>query len=128
MDYPTVVIDFDGVIHNYGRGWSNATTIPNQPVPGAMKFLQELTKGAIVAIYSSRSAEFGGIYAMKTWLESNLRNSISDAERVISMLSYPVNKPRKYVVYLDDKSITFNGTFPHPRALLTFKPWHKGKF
>ena len=43
MSYkPTVVFDLDGVIHSYTSGWKGASEIPDPPVPGMRKVIDEL--------------------------------------------------------------------------------------
>ena len=43
MDYkPTVVFDFDGVIHSYTSGWKGVAEIPDPPVPGIGEAIAEL--------------------------------------------------------------------------------------
>ena len=43
MSYtPTVVFDFDGVIHSYTSGWKGVANIPDPPVPGIREALADL--------------------------------------------------------------------------------------
>lgn len=37
----TLAVDFDGVLHQYTTPWSNAATIPDPPVDGAIAWLNE---------------------------------------------------------------------------------------
>lgn len=115
----TLVVDFDGVIHAYASGWKGATVIPDPPVPGALRFLEEASERFEVAVFSSRSPEEGGIEAMKRWLlEAGL------PEAVLARLLFPRHKPPAHV-YLDDRGWRFEGTFPDLDALEAFEPWHK---
>jgi hypothetical protein len=50
----TVAVDFDGVIHKYGRGWHDGT-IYDEPVPGAFQALNDLMKWHAVFIFTSRA-------------------------------------------------------------------------
>ena len=51
---PILSLDFDGVIHSYTSGWQGPRTIPDAPVPGALRFLIEAQRRFQVAIFSSR--------------------------------------------------------------------------
>jgi len=65
----TISLDFDGVIHSYASGWQGPRTITDPPVPGAIDFLLQLiADGWDVAIFSTRSTQWGGRRAMKRWL------------------------------------------------------------
>ena len=66
-------LGFDGVIHSYKSGWQGAMTIPDPPVPGALKFIVKATEHFEVMIYSSRSNQLGGIRAMKRYLIKEYR-------------------------------------------------------
>lgn len=68
MSIPILCLDFDGVIHSYESGWKGAAVIPDPPVPGALDFIAKASKNFQVAIYSSRSHQWGGRRAMKKWL------------------------------------------------------------
>lgn len=60
MWQPTVLVDFDGVIHRYGKGWQDGSTY-DDPMEGAKETLQELTDiGYNVVIFTTRDS--GQIY------------------------------------------------------------------
>lgn len=114
---PTVILDFDGVIHSYTSGWKGADIIPDPPVKGAFEFINELLNQASVVIFSSRSNQKDGISAIKSWFKKhNFKN--------IDNLSFPDYKPPA-IVSLDDRAICFSGVFPDPKELINFKTWQK---
>lgn len=57
-DYrPKVLVDFDGVIHRYSRGWADGTAY-DEPMPGAKPSLALMEfHGYEVVIFSTRPAE-----------------------------------------------------------------------
>ena len=116
-------VDFDGVIHSYSSGWKGADNIPDLPVPGAMEWLIHTSQEPDyeVAIYSARSAQAGGIQAMKAWLAKHGMpgGNIDD-------LSFPTQKPPAYLT-IDDRAICFRGTFPSVLELDSFQSWIKGR-
>ena len=153
MRKPILCLDFDGVLHSYGSGWQGARNIPDPPVAGALKFLVTAMQSFQVAIYSSRSHQFGGRRAMKRWLKKHLiaaaGNDFSDtpewwreeiskvafadpwpdevewaASNVIKAISWPSHKPSA-MISIDDRALTFDGTWPDLSTLKDFKPWNK---
>jgi len=124
-------LDFDGVIHSYTSGWQGIDTIPDPPVEGAIEFLYRAIGHFHVCIYSTRSETPEGIKAMQNWLakweeDYRLKNFEAFAPRTGLLLNieFPNKKPIAFVG-IDDRVITFTGTFPSISELLQFKPWHK---
>ena len=127
MSYrPTLCCDFDGVLHSYKSGWKGPRIIPDPPVPGAINFLLEATKYFNVQIYSSRSSYWFGRRAMKQWLKFHIRNSsmLPDERKRLQSIKWPATKPAAFVT-LDDRALTFSGTWPSMSSLRNFKPWNK---
>ena len=145
-----VCYDFDGVIHSYASGWKGATNIPDDPVPGAIESILEILQadGFEVAIFSSRSHQWGGRRAMKRWLRHHLWmwahasemrnetipmmefrkdswNECADywAKAIIRRIKWPLFKPPASII-IDDRAWRFTGTFP-PLADLPLTPWNK---
>ena len=123
---PILCLDFDGVIHSYTSGWQGAHIIPDPPVPGALAFMLEALKHFDVFIFSSRSHQHGGIAAMRAWLRSHadgLWHPTPDGPGLedVGFCSY---KPSA-MVSIDDRAITFDGTWPSIETLKEFKPWNK---
>jgi hypothetical protein len=131
MNAPILCLDFDGVIHSYKSGWKGATKIPDPPVDGAVEWLRSLLGRPIsddselrfldfrIAIYSARSRHPSGRRAMKKWLmKYDLKNS------EIKLIDFPLMKPGLYL-QIDDRAITFSGTFPTVEEMKNFQPWYK---
>lgn len=88
------MVDFDGVIHRYSRGWDDGACY-DDPVPGAFYALESIENaGYEVVIFSTRNA--GDI---AQWLH---RWQYSGAGRVrITNVKEPA------VAYIDDRAIHF---------------------
>lgn len=113
---PTVVFDFDGVVHSYKSGWKGVDIIPDPPVPGIAEAIAAVrAAGYRAVIVSTRSAYISGHNAIVDYLHHN--NIVVD--------SVESEKPPA-VVYVDDRAICFDGD---PTTLLnkiqSFKPWHQ---
>ena len=122
---PILCLDFDGVLHSYVSGWNCAACIPDPPVPGAMAFLVEAVEHFQVAVFSARSGQEGGLLAIKDWLREQLTTHFQNgplADDLLARIDFPTRKPAAFVT-LDDRALTFSGTFPAVADLLAFKPW-----
>jgi hypothetical protein len=122
---PILCLDFDGVIHSYKSGWKGARNIPDPPVSGALTFMEDaLMAGWDVVIHSSRARYFGGITAMRNWLRTHAGNSWDTIGVALADVRFTRWKPSA-VVTIDDRALTFTGTFPALAEIKAFKPWNK---
>ena len=96
---PTVVFDFDGVIHSYKSGWQGVNVIPDPPVPGIAEAIRDIrSAGYRVAVVSTRCEYLSGQTAIHNYLSSH--GIVVD--RVLA------EKPPA-IAYIDDRAIQFNG-------------------
>ena len=108
-----LAVDFDGVIHRYGRG-DLGQDIYDIPTPRAKEFLEQYIQAFDVHILSSRASTDAGVDAIHTWMKHYDLPSIPASNK----------KPDgELLVILDDRSWQFNGTFPSVEELLAFRPW-----
>lgn len=128
MSKPILCVDFDGVLHSYTSPWKGAHHIPDPPVDGAMQFLEDCTHCFRVNIYSSRSSQPSGVTAMRRWLFDNMMHHFDGdavkARDLVANLEFPEMKPPAFLT-IDDRAITFTGTFPGMKELTSFRPWNK---
>lgn len=125
MRKPILCLDFDGVIHSYTSGWKGARNIPDPPTNGAIEFITDaLLDGWDVVICSSRARHFGGIWAMRRWLEKHSGNLWDTMGVSVCSVRFVRMKPPALVT-LDDRALTFDGNWPDPKDLRSFKPWNK---
>ena len=116
---PTVVFDFDGVIHSYISGWQGSdTAIPDPPVSGIKEAIDHIrAAGYRVVVVSTRCRSVEGQYAIAHWLRENR----------IEVDNITPEKPPA-ICYIDDRALTFDG---HPETLLerivNFRPWYQFK-
>lgn len=99
-DYkPTVVFDFDGVIHSYRSGWKGPGITPDPVVPGIAEAIEELRAGGYrVIVVSTRCADPEGKAAVESYLTAN----------GILVDGVMAEKPPA-MCYVDDRAICFNG-------------------
>jgi hypothetical protein len=120
---PILCLDFDGVCHSYLSGWKGADIIPDPPVEGLFEFLREAQKHFEIHVFSTRSLQDGGVEAMKQWFDE-----WHDRQNFKMLpppnLHFPVEKPPAFVM-IDDRAMTFTGTWPSIETLKDFKPWNK---
>lgn len=126
MSKPTLCLDFDGVIHSYSSGWKGADVIPDPPVDGAIAFMLGALNHFTVVIFSSRSHQPGGIGAMKSWLREHAGQTWyeSPAGPGLEDVQFATEKPAA-MISIDDRCLTFDGTWPAIETLKGFKPWNK---
>lgn len=111
---PTIIFDFDGVIHSYSSGWKGVTVIPDPPVLGIKEAIDAIRKEYRVVVVSTRCFRPGGIQAIEDYLAKHniLVDDVID-EKVPAILS------------IDDRVICFDG---RPELLLqkikNFKSWN----
>lgn len=126
MGKPILCLDFDGVIHSYTSGWKGADIIPDPPVDGAIAFMIGALDHFDVVIFSSRSNQPGGLAAMKKWLKEHAGATWypSPAGPGLEDIRFTTDKPSAMIT-IDDRALTFTGTWPAIEALKEFKPWNK---
>lgn len=129
MYRPILCLDFDGVIHSYTSGWQGAGVANDPPVPGTYEFLYEATKKYKVAIYSSRSKSLAGRRCMKRYMHQHFFLPLTfspdhTTDFLHEELHWPWFKPSALIT-IDDRAITFTGTWPSMDELAAFKPWNK---
>lgn len=112
---PTIVFDFDGVIHSYTSGWQGIDVVPDPPVEGIREVIEQLRKKYRLVVVSSRCREKSGKQATEKWLR----------EQGIEVDHVTFEK-EPAVVYVDDRALTFDGdTGKLQERIHAFKPWHK---
>jgi hypothetical protein len=91
-----------------------------------MQFISDALETFVVVIFSSRSNQPGGLNAMQYWMERQLFHAfgVDRALEIMAQLKWPLEKPSAFVT-LDDRAITFTGTWPALADLRNFKPWNK---
>lgn len=111
---PTVVFDFDGVIHSYVSGWKGVDVISDPIVPGIKEAVENLREtGYKVVVVSTRCTSYEGIGAVRRFL----RNNGIVVDDVLA------EKPPA-VCYVDDRAICFRGDAKAlPEQIKKFKSW-----
>lgn len=132
---PILVLDFDGVIHSYEKGWQGGE-IYGTVVEGFFAWAMEAKKYFDLHIYSSRSGSHKTRQPMQDWLAVHLdawkwdriEHGYDEAQPDLTMkdFTFVSFKPPAFVT-IDDRAITFDGFWNHPKyypeTLLKFKSW-----
>ena len=99
-----VSIDFDGVIHNFDKGWNDGTCY-GEPIEGSIEAIRELSKKFRIIIFTAKAKSSRPLVNGKTgtelvqeWLEKyNIMQYVKEIT---------AEKPRSQI-YIDDKGYHF---------------------
>jgi hypothetical protein len=115
----TVAVDFDGVIHDYKRGWQDGS-IYGEFVPGAVAALSRLMSEYAVFVHTARNAR-----QVARWIEDRSGHGIECVTTVHPLpwkrafwnqrgLLLVTNRKLPAIAYIDDRAIRFESW---PQAL-----------
>lgn len=130
MMKPILCLDFDGVIHDYKKGWCDGD-IYGTVTPGFFEWASQAKNLFQLVIYSSRSATVDGKIAMWSWLKhewGHWRHFGAGQEHPdpvsYNQFEFAHEKPPAFLT-IDDRTIQFEGNWKDldPATLLKFKPW-----
>ncbi len=130
---PILCIDFDGVLHDYHRGWQHGE-IYGQITDGFFEWSIKAMSAFQLVIYSSRSKSQEGITAMRAWLLQQAAESAPEIRglntEIVHSLVFASEKPSAFLT-IDDRAIQFSGSWRDPaldpQKLRAFKPWNVTK-
>ena len=121
----TIVVDFDGVLHWYRKGWHDGT-IYDEPVPGSQLAMAELLEaGFRVVIFSTRATERvikgnkqkSQWFEMKQWL---FKHNFPQGLHVNTEEGKPMG-----VAYIDNRAVRFRGNWRETlQEAMTLTPWN----
>lgn len=128
-------LDFDGVVHSYTSGWEGVDVINDGPVEGVFDFIFFAQHEFEIHIFSSRSAYPEGLEAMRRWMLDHMiywfyseraveLKCFKNFPEIYSAIRFPTQKPPAFIT-IDDRTLTFDGTWPKMHDLLSFKSWNK---
>ena len=99
-----IAIDFDGVIHNFDKGWHDGTCY-GEPLPGSINAIKSLSKKYNIIIFTAKAKKNRplvngktGVELVKEWLEKY------DVMQYINEITS--EKPRAKI-YIDDNGYRF---------------------
>ena len=132
MSKPIICIDFDGVVHDYYKGWQDGS-IYGDVVPGFFDWAVRANKDFNLIIYSSRSKDKDMRLKMENWIWLHYmewcgnNDKITDGRAFDALFEFSTGKPAAYIT-IDDRAICFQGDWNapefSPEAILAFKPWN----
>ena len=100
----TIAIDFDGVIHNWDKGWHDGTCY-GEPIEGAIDSIKELSKDYNIIIFTAKCKPdrpmVNGKSGYQLVLEWLIKYGLDDYVNEITC-----EKPRAQI-YIDDKGYYF---------------------
>lgn len=103
-----IMIDFDGTIHKYSKGWKDGT-VYDEPISGAKQFIDQLKDdGFEVVVFTSRlSVSSLGqevVNEQKEMIEMWLKKYGIEVDGVTA-------EKLPAVAYVDDRAVEFNGVW-----------------
>lgn len=103
-DLRNLAIDFDGVVHNFDKGWHDGTCYGN-PIPGSIEAIKELSKRWNLILFTAKVKPDRPLVNNKTGMELVQEWLIKhDIHQYFDYIT--CEKPRAEF-YIDDKAIEF---------------------
>ena len=115
-DRVAILVDFDGVIHQYKKPPTALNDIPDPPVNGAKDAIAKLREKYYIAVFTTRARTLEGSIAVRKWLN---KHGIEFDE--VTAWKIPGR------VIVDDRAIQFNGSWWDGilEQIENFVPWNR---
>jgi hypothetical protein len=104
-DVNNIAIDFDGVIHNFDKGYYDGTCY-GEPISGSLEALKFLSKQYKIIIFTAKAKPDRplvngktGVQLVSEWLEKH---------GVLKYVSEITSEKPRAVLYIDDNGYRFN--------------------
>lgn len=121
---PIICIDFDGVIHDYLKGWQDGS-IYGDVTPGFFAWAAAAKDHFKLVIYSSRSKDAAQLEDMKRWLADRIAEA-TFAGVMLDDFEFSGVKPPAFLT-IDDRCVRFNGRWDDaqflPENLAAYRTW-----
>ena len=121
-----IAVDFNGVIHDHRDGQKGFCDADSPEIPGAIEWLKEISESFDVFLVSASFSRAPYILAAKQWLNAHgvplaWMASVAIGRSRITLTPF---KPC-CTIFLDDRAMTFRGTFPTKEFIKGFRPWNR---
>jgi hypothetical protein len=104
-DIETLAIDFDGVIHNYDKGFHDGTCY-GEPLNGSLDAVKKLSSKYKIVIYTAKARPDRPLVNGKTGVE-HVQEWLEKHEIMKYIHEITAIKPRA-LIYIDDNCYRFN--------------------
>lgn len=103
-DSQNIAIDFDGVIHNFSKGWHDGTCY-GEPVAGSIEAIKSLSKKFRIVIFTAKAKPNRPLVNGKTGKQ--LVEEWLDKHGVMHCVSEITSEKPRAWLYIDDKGYRF---------------------
>jgi len=105
QDANNLAIDFDGVIHNFDKGYHDGTCY-GDPIPGSLEALKNLSSKYKIIIFTAKAKPSRPLVNGKTGIE--LVREWLDKHGVLEYVSEITSEKPRAILYIDDNGYRFN--------------------
>lgn len=104
-DANNIAIDFDGVIHNFDKGYYDGTCY-GAPIPGSLEALKNLSTKYKIIIFTAKAKPSRPLVNGKTGIE--LVREWLNKHGVLQYISEITSEKPRAILYIDDNGYKFN--------------------
>ena len=105
QDSKNLAIDFDGVIHNFDKGYYDGTCY-GDPIPGSLEALQKLSKQYNIIIFTAKAKPDRPLVNGKTGTQ--LVEEWLNKYGVLNCVTKIVSEKPRAILYVDDNGYRFD--------------------
>lgn len=105
QDNKNIAIDFDGVIHNFDKGYHDGTCY-GDPIPGSLEAIQKLSTQYNIIIFTAKAKPNRPLVNGKTGTQ--LVSEWLNKHGVLHCISEITSEKPRAILYIDDNGYRFN--------------------
>ena len=117
-DLKNLAIDFDGVIHDFSKGWHDGTCY-GDPLPGSIEAVKKLAQNYNIIIFTAKAKPSRPLVHGKTGTE--LVSEWLEKHDILNIVDEITSEKPRAQLYIDDKGYHFKNwddTLRHVKEVL----------